>query len=149
MSGHLDRVTLEEAMARTQAVVVARPLEPEIRRIEIPLAPDGAHPPFGRIRHRFRVAEVLKGKLAAGEEIEVDNPSWGYDLIVHKKRYLEGVNKITIHESYESSITSEELRADPRRILLLNKTDEGWEFTCPGSSESLRRLPDVRRLMHK
>jgi hypothetical protein len=149
MSGRLEPVTLEEAMARTEAVVVARPLEPEIRRIEIPLTPDGKHPPFGRILYRFRVEEVLKGELAAGEEIEVDNPSWGYDLVVHRKRYLEGVNKITIHESYESSITNEELKADPRRILLLGKSDEGWEFTCRGSSESLRRLPDVRRLLHK
>src|SRR5688572_6233482 len=136
-------------MARSEAVVVARPLDPPHRFVDIPISPDGAHPSFRRILYRYRVEEVLQGKVEAGSGIEVDNPAWGYDLTVHKKRYLEGVNKITIHEAYESSLTQEDLKADPRQILLLNQTQEGWEFTCPGSIEPLRLQPEIERRLHK
>jgi hypothetical protein len=157
MSDWREPVTLEEAARRAEVVLVATPGRPDHRVQRISITPGGGpptekYPDFGRVLYRYRVEEVLWSKGSRelprpGTEIEIDSASWGYDFTVHKKRHLEGVNKITIHEDYQPSGAAEEGAEDPRRILFLNRWGKGWAFVCDISAEPLAMRPAVKKLL--
>ena len=157
MSDWRKGVSLKEAASRAEVVVVATPGRPDHRVQRITITPGGGpptekYPDFGRVLYRYRIEEILwseeaRGLPVAGKEIEIDSASWGYDFTVHKKRYLEGVNKITIHESYEPAGTAGEGASDPRRILFLARLGKGWSFVSDISAEPLAMRPAVEKLL--
>src|SRR5262245_48216355 len=143
MSDHLQTVALKEVAGRAEAVLVVTPARPPQRNEVIDITPKGEaplkekYPSFRRYFYRFRVEELLfavspEGRPKVGEVVEVDRASYGYDLKVHKLRYLDGVNKITMHESYEPSASP----GEGAQILFVSRSPmETWAFACDISLE--------------
>ena len=148
MSGRVDAVTLEAVVRRAELVVLAAPSGSVLE--SVPIGPDpAAHPPFQHRVSRFVVEEVLHGGSrsrapARGAVIEVERADLDYDLTVHKKRHLEGVNKITLHERYSPS---KELDEAARRILFLVPSGARWAFAVDGAFESEGLRAKVVRLL--
>lgn len=152
MSGVVESVSLEQALAVANTVVVASPAKPPERVVMISITPGGGppsekYPAFRRVIDRYRIEEVLRGDAGAGSEIEVDQNSGGVTLDAHRLYHVEKVNKILQHLEYETSLTEADLRSDARRILLLYKTGDGWRYACGMSVEPLRLRPKIEKLL--
>ena len=167
MSDHLKKVPLERLVEFSQLVIVARPAEPPEIEEQIDITPPGsepsaAFPPFIRVRRRFVVEEILhpnSGKLpplpgvtmarnvtpAPGDVIEVDSATHDYDLGVHLKRYVENVNRITLHEMYDP----EDPPANPSssRLVFLRRRDECWTFAFDPGEEGLGLRARVEKFL--
>jgi hypothetical protein len=139
----VDPVSLEEIVRRSASVVTARAADPACRVEAIEIGP--GHPPFEWRHHRFRVDEVLLAGEAApqpGETIEVSEADVEYNLGMHRKRELEGVNKIALWHRYEP-----EDPANPQKLLFLARRREGWRFTADDGAEGARVRPRVETLL--
>jgi hypothetical protein len=167
MSNFLKKVPLERLVESSELVIVARPAEPPARQEPIDIAPPGsepsaAFPPFIRVRRRFVVEEILQAKgdkrpppvgvtraaiPALGDVIEVDSASHDYDLGVHRKRYVENVHKITIHERYDPEDLPEKLSSS--RLVFLRHRGEGWSFAFDSGEEGLGHRARVEKVLEE
>jgi hypothetical protein len=167
MSDYLKKVPLERLVEFSQLVIVARPAEPPEREEPIDITPAGsepsaAFPPFIRVRRRFVVEEILQPKggkrppplrltmtrhaiPVLGDVIEVDSASHDYDLGVHRKRYVEDVHKITIHEVYDPEDLPEKLFSS--RLVFLRRRGEGWSFAFDSGEEGLGLRARVEKVL--
>jgi hypothetical protein len=157
MSDYRKKVLLGHLIKFSELMIVARPAEPPEMEEQIDITPPGsepseAFPPFIRVRRRFVVEEILHPKRdkhppppglmmtpditpALGHVIEVDSASYDYDLGVHRKRYVEHVHKITIHEIYDPEDLPENLSSS--RLVFLKRRGECWSFTHNPGEEGL------------
>jgi hypothetical protein len=167
MSDHLNKVPLERLVEFSQLVIVARPAEPPEMEEQIDITPPGsepsaAFPPFIRVRRRFVVEEILQPRSserppppgltmtrdatpALGDVIEVDSASHDYDLGVHRKRYVENVNRITIHETYDPEDLPE--KHSSSRLVFLRRRGECWSFAFDPGEEGLRLRARVEKFL--
>ena len=154
MSDHHRSVGLEDVIFRVELAIVATPARPKHRWEKVEIKSSKECPPFGRNLYRFRVKEIVWARRGVtppkvGEVIEVDSASYGYDLTVHKKYYLENIRKITLHEVYEPSAGEGEAAKDSRRIVLLDRLDPGWSFACDQSAEPLSARARIEDLLSR
>ena len=167
MSDYLKKVPLERLVQFSQLVIVARPAEPPEIEEQIDITPPGSEPsadfpPFIRVRRRFVVEEILQPKSdqrppplgltrtrdatpALGDVIEVDSVSHDYDLGVHRKRYVEHVHKITIHERYDPEDLPEKLSSS--RLVFLRRAGESWSFAFDPGEEGLALRARVEKFL--
>lgn len=152
MSGVLHSFTLESTLPGTTVVVVATPADPPHRVVKISIVPKGkrpskAYPPYRQQLHRYRIEEVLFGEAAAGTEIEVETTS-GVTLEAHRLYHVEKISKILPYDQYESSLTDDDRKGDPRRILLLRRFGDGpWQFARDISEEPVRLREKIVSLL--
>jgi hypothetical protein len=157
MSDHVKRVPLERLVESAQLVIVARPAEPPEREERIDITPPGSEPsadfpPFIRVRRRFVVEEILHSKgrddtPAPGDVIEVDAASHEYDLGVHRKRYVENVSRITIHEIYDPEELPGNLSSP--RLVFLRRRGDGWSFAVDPGEEGLGLRSRVEKFLER
>lgn len=152
MSGVVEPATLEQAIALANAVVVAVPADPPESVVMVSITPGGGpptekYPAFRQVFHRYRIEDVLHGDARAGSVIEVLPNSGGVTLDEHRLYHVENVHKILMHLEYQTSLTKEDVRGDPRRILLLNKISAGWMYAYGESVEPVRLRPRIEKLL--
>jgi hypothetical protein len=143
VSGRVEAVSLEEIVRRSRSVVTARAADPAIRVETIEIGP--GHPPFDWNHFRFRVEEVLLAGEPAprpGETIEVSEADAEYNLGMHRKRHLEGVNKIALFHRY-----TPEDPENPLKLLFLARGRDGWRFTADEGAEGIRLRSQVETLL--
>lgn len=127
-------ISLAEVVNRSDLVLLAEQATPPISWEKIPITPDGGqpdskkYPPFKRHRERFVVREVLKGDARlSGKTLEVDAANWAEDLELHRKYYIDNINKTPAYQSYEPS--SRGAHEAKRKILFLRENDGAYALT--------------------
>jgi hypothetical protein len=171
MSGRVEKVSLERLVDASGLVIVARPAAPPEREEPIDITPPGknpssAFPPFLRVQRRYRVLEILfsetrSGKFLAppgevrqddtpapGELIEVDAEAYEYELGVHRKRYLDRIDKITIREVYDPEEVPEK-SSGPRLVFLQRRGGKGWRFAVDPGEEGIGLRDRVETLLRR
>jgi hypothetical protein len=153
---HYEDVSLEEAVAQSDVVVVAAPAEPARRGVVVDITPAGKKkntemwPPFTRWLSRWVVREVLQEvlrdaqQLQVGDLVEVEAADADSQLELHKKYYVEKISKSPLYRRYTPP--SDESAA-PSRILLLRRHDGGLRFAVSGSIEIIERRGAVEALL--
>jgi hypothetical protein len=169
MSNYLKKVTFKCLVEFSELVIVARPAEPPEMEEEIDITPPGSEPsaalpPFIRVRRRFVVEEILQPKSrkpppppsvrltmtrdatpALGDVIEVDSASHDKDLGEHRKRYVEKVDKIMIHERYDPEDLPE--KRSSSRLVFLRRRGECWSFAYDPGEEGLGLRARVEKFL--
>jgi hypothetical protein len=151
-SGREEKMTLAEVAAESSLVVVVTPADPPSRESSVDITPDGEKPspkwpPYARHLTRWLVKEVLydpERLTKAGTTIEVDRGNASSWLTIHRKRYLEGVNKIALIPTYEPHGAATK---EPERIALLLKTELGFEYVAATSQETLAAKAEIVKLL--
>ena len=158
MSRRVRVASLEEVLQKTQVVLCAALANPSYRLESIPIAPKQEasperFPAFTRCICRYLVEEVISSSSSKtpkpGEEIEVSGPAWRYELAIYKKRYLEGLNKITLHTEYRPTGSDGALDNDKLILFLRYQSRDGWTFAYPNSVEHPQLRPKVEALLQQ
>ncbi len=151
-----EDMPLEVVLEASSAVVLAVPATPSQRVDAIDITPNGKHPdpekypPYKRHRQRWLVQEVLLGAPAlVGQVLELDAAEWQMHLDVHRRYYVEGVNKIPIYREYSPSYPYDRPPKEPARIVMLMGGPGTWQFTADNSVESVRERPRVEAALRK
>lgn len=152
-SGRQTEVSLATVVAASRLVVLARPASPPFRMVTVDITPKGKAPgakapPFEYRVQRWVVEELLtpSDEVKPGDTIEVSPADWQYRLTIHRKRHLEGVNKIGLYEVYHPSSLPQ---GEPSRILFLEAEGQAWRFTYAGALEGPSRRAEVQKLLSK
>lgn len=151
-----EEVDLQTVVQAATAVVLAVPATPSQRSEAIAITPPGKrpdpekYPPYVRRWQRWRVQEVLAGPpTLAGQVLEVDEAHWQMQLNVHRRYYLEGVNKIPIYQAYSPSYRAGQPPGDPARIVMLAGKPGAWRMAADNALESPQQRPQVQAALRK
>lgn len=161
---HLDRMSLEDLVARAPVIVIATP-EPG-SRMERKVSLGQGIQPYPFVEERYRVVECLRGpRLAAGAVLTLTSFS-AEALEGHIEYYAEGLSRSYKVLAYEPNPPLPDEPGAPRilflerRVLLergvgakgrgpLSKLSDGFGLVCWGAMENVARKDEVAALAER
>jgi len=144
-SGRQNPLTLEEVVARSNLIVIAKPAKPPMRIEEVAVT-DGTtkYPPYRRALERWIVRRIIRGRgVTIGATVEIRGAQDGMWLTVYRRRVIEQVNKIVLIDTYQARKSPD---GEVERILFVQSDGKTLEFVAEGSVEALSAREEVLKL---
>jgi hypothetical protein len=149
MSGVASYLTLEQITNRSDAVILARKIEPHVVHREEPLGGESGRS-FTFTSYRFAVQSVIHSRL--GKDVPLDilevQDASDEDNFRNEKRFFEGrPTKVLIYESYRPR--TEEVDSLPEVLIFVqyNKTNKRFTFVARDAMEGPSLVPQVRKIL--
>ena len=173
---HLDSVSLNEILPRTEFVFLATPGDPafesqalQVRREAdrlVVLLPSGKQVTSldrekwviwdsiryqpSRARSYYHVTEVLRGpESLSGKRICVLHANWDTDVKLTVEYEYNGLGRSPVYQAYDSKSQQEIGRSDERIMFLIRDLidDQCFRETVSGASEAQSQLKRIRKLL--
>lgn len=149
MSGVASYLTLEQIAHRSDAVLLARKIEPHVVHREEPLGGESGRK-FVFTSYRYAVRSVIHSRLGKDvllDSLEVQSAS-DEDNFRNEKRFFEGKpTKVLIYKSYQPRTEQVDSLLEVLLFVRYNKADKRFTLVARDAMEGPALIPEVRKIL--